>query len=145
MIKLVLLFVLSCGCSAQTNPLFGRFLTYGERVPQSSLCLGYDFGQHYSRIRIFEFDSYSDVKFLKFTIRAPTTLANWSIALSTEGTCTNYFPDVHLYVHRSTCIHSMPCLCHDLAICNMGRIHWRHLIMNPFHKRTSLIGTICLN
>ena len=66
-----------------------------------SACLGYDFGQHYSRIRIFEYDSYSDVKFLKFNINGPTTLANWSLTFATEGKCTANFANIHLYVDIS--------------------------------------------
>ncbi|CAF1157947.1 unnamed protein product [Adineta steineri] len=60
----------------------------------------YDFGQQYSRIRIFEYESYSDVKFLKFNIQGPTTLANWSLTLSTEGKCTNYFANIHFYLQH---------------------------------------------
>jgi hypothetical protein len=60
--------------------------------------LGYDFGQHYSRIRIFEYDSYADVKLLKFNIHGPTTLANWSLNIASQGKCDDYFANVHLYV-----------------------------------------------
>ncbi len=59
--------------------------------------LGYDFGARYSRIRIFEYTDYSDVQFLKFDIYSPTTLANWSITIDTDGKCANYFPHIHLY------------------------------------------------
>ena len=66
-----------------------------------SIFLGYDFGQQYSRIRIFEYDSYSDVKLLKFDIHGPTPAANWSITLTSEGKCPNDFTKIHLYVHHS--------------------------------------------
>ena len=62
--------------------------------------LGYDFGQHYSRIRIFEYESYSDVKLLKFNINGPSTLASWSITLSAEGKCANDFGTIHLYANE---------------------------------------------
>ncbi|UJR30663.1 hypothetical protein I4U23_018187 [Adineta vaga] len=62
--------------------------------------IGYDFAQQYSRIRIFEFDSYADVKFLKFNIQGPTTLANWSITLSTEGKCTDNVDHIHFYLQQ---------------------------------------------
>ncbi len=62
----------------------------------TSFYLGYDFGQHYSRIRIFEYESYSDVKLLKFNIHGPTTVANWSITLTTEGKCPNDLTNIHL-------------------------------------------------
>ncbi|CAF3660938.1 unnamed protein product [Rotaria sordida] len=80
MIKFALVLVFAC-CSAQ-NSLFN----------------GYDFGQHYSRIRIFDYDSYSDAKFLKFNIRAPTIVANWSITVTTEGKCSNDFTNIHFYL-----------------------------------------------
>ncbi|CAF4031485.1 unnamed protein product [Adineta steineri] len=82
MIKFILIIVF-CWCSAENNPL-----------------IGYDFGQQYSRIRIFEYESYSDVKFLKFNIQGPTSLANWSLTLSTEGKCTNYFANIHFYLQH---------------------------------------------
>lgn len=62
-----------------------------------NLYLGYDFGQYYSRIRIFEYGDYSDVKFLKFNIDGPTTLANWSLTTETDGSCKDYLANIHLY------------------------------------------------
>ncbi|CAF1057322.1 unnamed protein product [Adineta ricciae] len=64
------------------------------------LLTGYDLAQQYSRIRIFEYDNYADVKFLKFNIQGPTTLANWSITISTEGTCTDYSSNIHFYLQH---------------------------------------------
>jgi len=61
--------------------------------------LGYDFGQHYSRIRIFEYETYSDVKLLKFNIKGPTTIANWSITITTEGKCPTDFANIQLYMN----------------------------------------------
>jgi hypothetical protein len=84
MIQWILLLVLSVG-STENNPL-----------------IGYDFGQHYSRIRIFEYDSYSDVKLLKFNIQGPTNLANWSITLTTEGKCSNDLTNIHFYLQYGT-------------------------------------------
>ncbi|CAF0845367.1 unnamed protein product, partial [Didymodactylos carnosus] len=63
---------------------------------------GYDFGQHYSRIRIFEYESYSDVKFLKFKIYGPTTLANWTVNIQSEGKCNGYQANVHFDLQYGT-------------------------------------------
>ena len=57
---------------------------------------GYDFGQHYSRIRIFDYESYSDVKLLKFNIHGPTTAANWSLTFASEGKCKDAPGSIHL-------------------------------------------------
>jgi hypothetical protein len=96
MIKFGLIFVFSC-CLAENNPFIGMYRN-DILLRYYLFYLGYDFGQHYSRIRIFEFDSYSDVKFLKFNIHGPTNLANWSISVATEGKCLNNFANIHLYV-----------------------------------------------
>ncbi|CAF4580828.1 unnamed protein product [Rotaria socialis] len=55
----------------------------------------YDFGQYYSRVRIFEYNDYSDVKLLKFNIYGPTKLANWFISINQDGKCDNYFANIH--------------------------------------------------
>ncbi|CAF4701241.1 unnamed protein product [Rotaria sp. Silwood1] len=70
-----------------------------ERLSKQIFCfLGRDFGQHYSRIRIFEYDGYSDAKFLKFNIHGPTKVANWSLTFATEGKCSNQFANIHFYL-----------------------------------------------
>ncbi|CAF2401618.1 unnamed protein product [Rotaria sp. Silwood2] len=70
--------------------IFGFFCCY-----ELNFNLGYDFGQYYSRIRIYEYTDYSNVKFLKFNIYGPTNLANWSIIIDAEGKCTNYLANIH--------------------------------------------------
>ncbi|CAF1572483.1 unnamed protein product [Adineta ricciae] len=61
----------------------------------SELSVGHDIGQYYSKINLYEYVDYSNVKFLKFNIYGPTTLANWSVTISNEGKCSNYFPKIH--------------------------------------------------
>ncbi|CAF0819581.1 unnamed protein product [Rotaria sordida] len=77
MIKFILIILISY-CSATNNSF-----------------RGYDFGQYYSRIRIYEYTDYSSVKFLKFNIYDTTKLANWSIIIDTNGQCTNYLANIH--------------------------------------------------
>ena len=60
------------------------------------LISGYDFGQHYSRIRIFDYEAYSDVKFLKFRIHGPAASANWALTFALEGKCSDPLTDIHL-------------------------------------------------
>ena len=86
MIPLLLLVVVAC-CSATSNRSLGRS---DSALPESAECmrpLGYDFGQYYSRIRVFEYTDYSDVKFLKFKIDAPAAFARWTVNFDTEGKC----------------------------------------------------------
>lgn len=67
------------------------------RLNCSVFCIGYDLGQYYSRVRIYEYEDYTDVKFLKFHISGPTKLANWSFIIRTNNKCNNYQAHIHLY------------------------------------------------
>jgi len=59
--------------------------------------IDYDFGEYYSRIRLFEYTDYTDVIFLKFNIYPPTTRANWTVIIHTDGKCDDYSANIHLY------------------------------------------------
>lgn len=78
------------------------FLLVSFSLAETNPFLGHDFGQHYSRIRIFEYETYSDVKLLKFHIHGPATIANWSISITTEGQCPPDFANIHFYLQQGS-------------------------------------------
>ena len=86
MIQFLLLLVVVY-CSATSNRSLGRSNIALPELFVRMRRLGYDFGQYYSRIRVFEYTDYSDVKLLKFNIDAPTASARWSVNFDTEGKC----------------------------------------------------------
>jgi len=59
---------------------------------------GYDFGQHYSRIRIFDYETYADIKLLKFNINGPSRMANWSLTFAPEGKCDDPSISIDFYL-----------------------------------------------
>ncbi|UJR15924.1 hypothetical protein I4U23_002844 [Adineta vaga] len=119
--------------------IFVLCIHYGLTTNQFSF--GYDVGQYYSQIRIFEYTDYSDVKFLKFNIYAPTTLANWSITLNTDGQCNNYFPTIHFNLQYG----AYPLIAPRNESFPETYISSRHDLMLTTFNRTISNGTVQLD
>ena len=85
----------SCLCNRQSVSRYVCEQTAAVTVPV--FLAGRHFGEDYSRIRLFEYQDYSDVKFLQFKVHGPSTAANWSVFVTLDGKCSPHSPvDFHL-------------------------------------------------